>query len=311
MGELAEWGEFAVDKLRGPVLTGFRQKLASWRDPRAKLLRRRRRAKHATVTGAVGTGALGGGAFVSFSPEVLGIPVDPGFMDSMLNVAAFGIGGLAVAAGAGTVSAGLKYRRLNRTPLPDPPPEPVELPPSGSQAREPMRRLRDAEQSLHTALTQLTAAGVGGAGDAVVDARATAAHAAGASREVAARLVAVEAAIRHAPESDRVALREEVQRMRTELDEGVEGYGRLVAAAGRAVAASGSGDQTYLVQDATDRLAGLASALQELSGSGFTGGSPSAFTSSSSEHSAEDSPSAEDAPSEPRPIRRGETEQLN
>jgi hypothetical protein len=270
VGELTEWGEAAVQQLRGPALLGFRRKLALWRDPRARMLRRRRRAKHLTVTGAVSTGALGGGSVLAFSPPYL-VPgiVEGGGAETMLDVAGFGIGGLAVALGVGTISAGLRYRRLLRTPLPDPPPEPVELPLSGSQAREPMRRLRDAEQSLHGALTQLTAAGVGVAGDSVADARETAGRAAGALRQVADRLVVVEAALPHAPESDRAALREEVGRMRRELDEGVEGYGRLVAAAGRAVAASGAGEQASMMQDATDRLAGLASALQELSGPAF------------------------------------------
>lgn len=275
---LAEWNDLALEQLRGPVLTKVRRKLTAWRDPRARLVRQRRRAKHTTVAGATTTGALGGGAYLSYAADDFW-NITESLTETMLDVASFGIGGLAIAVGAGTVGAGLKYRRLKRTPLPDPPPEPVELPSHGSQAREPMQRLRDAERSLHGALTQLDAAGVGVAGDSVVDARGTAARAASALRGVADRLVAVEGAIPHAPESERATLRSDVRRLRSELDEGVESYGGLVAAAGRAVAASGASEQKHLMQDATDRLAGLASALQELSGrspetGGITPGAP-------------------------------------
>ncbi|MDR7300592.1 phage shock envelope stress response protein PspM [Haloactinomyces albus] len=263
--QLGEWNEFALDQLRGPVLTGFRRKLAAWRDPRARLIRRRRRAKHSTVAGATTTGVLGGSAYFSYAADHFWSAIEPA-TETMLDMTSFGIGGLALAMGAGTIGAGLKYRRLKRTPLPEPDPEPVQLPPHDSRAREPMRQLRDAEQSLHHALTQLTAAEAGVAGESAADARSTAARAASALRAVADRLVAVEGAIPHAPTADREALQSDVRRLRAELDEGVESYGGLVAAAGRAVAASGASEQKHVMQDATDRLAGLASALQELSG---------------------------------------------
>lgn len=262
--ELARWGEYALEQARGPVLTGLRRKLAAWRDPRARLIRQRRRARRGSVAGAATTGVLGGGAYASYAADDL-FGVDPGFTETMLDVASFGLGGAAVAAGVGAVGAGLRYRRLKRTPLPDPPPEPVELPAPGSRAREPMQRLRDAEKSLHESLTQLSASGHGVGAASATEARATAAQAASALRSVAARLVAVEGAIPHAPEEQREVLRSDVGRLRAELDDGVEGYGSLVAAAGRAVAASGATEQKHLMQDATDRLSGLASALQELS----------------------------------------------
>lgn len=260
---LGEWGDFALEQLRGPALTGFRKKLAAWRDPRQRLIRRRKRAKRGAVAGGATTGVLGVGAFFSWGPQYLGVPTMEPALETALDAASFGIGGLALGAGVGTVGVWRRYRRLKRTPLPDPPPEPVALPAQDSRAREPMQRLRDAERSLHDALERLSS---GVAGESVADARVTAANAAVALREVADRLVAVEGAIPHAPESEQAALRSDVRRLRAELDEGVEGYGRLVAAAGRAVAASGTPEQKHLMQDATDRLAGLASALQELSG---------------------------------------------
>lgn len=261
--ELAELGETALKQLRGPVLTGLRKKLASWRDPRARLLRQRKRAKATTATGAITTGTFGVGSFVTISPESLGLQVSEN-LGTMLDLSGFGLGGLAVLTGAGTIGAGIRYRRLKRTPLPEAPPEPVDLPPQDSEAHEPMRRLQDAEQSLHRSLMQLTAAGVA---HSVADTRATADGAAQELRQLAARLQAVESALPHAPEPDKETLRADVRELRRELDEGVDGYGGLVAATSRAVAASGAPEQKDLLQDATDRLAGLASALRELSGS--------------------------------------------
>ncbi len=160
----------------------------------------------------------------------------------------------------------MRYRRLKREPLPEAEPEPVALPPSGSAAREPMRRLRDAEQSLHQALEGLRQATVVSDSVAVTEARGTADATARELRHGADRLVAVEAAREHAPSEQRVQLDEDVRRLRGELDEGVEEYGKLVAAAGRAVAASDAPEQRDLLQDATDRLAGLAAGLREVLG---------------------------------------------
>ncbi|WP_243793203.1 phage shock envelope stress response protein PspM [Saccharopolyspora gloriosae] len=266
--ELAEWGEAALRELRGPVAGEVRRKFAKWRDPRARLLRKRKRARQSATAGAVSTGVLGVGAFGSFSPEAFGILLPAGALETSLDVAAFGIGGVAVAAAFGSFTEWRRYRRLLKTPLPEAAPEPVELPPSSSQAREPMRLLRDAEQSMHQALNRLDADGFGEAADA----RATAQRAATALREVASRLQAVEAALPHVPATEQDELRAEAKRLRTELDEGIEGYRYLVAAAGRAVAASGAPEQRHAVQDATDRLAGLATALHELGwGSGAAG----------------------------------------
>ncbi|MGP4018137.1 phage shock envelope stress response protein PspM [Saccharopolyspora sp. 5N708] len=261
--ELAQQlGEAALEQLRGPVLNEVRRKFATWRDPRSRLLRQRKRAKRTATGSAVTAGVFGAGSVVSASTtaawNALG---ELGWL--VQDTTTFGLGGLAVISGVGAVGAGLKYRRLKRTPLPEPLPEPVALPPQGSAAREPMQWLRDAEQSLHGSLSQLTSAG---AGSAAADARGTADNAADELRRVAQRLLAVEAATRHAPAAERSELRADVQRLRAELDEGVEGYGGLVAAAGRAVAASGAPEQKHLLQDATDRLAGLAAGLRELSG---------------------------------------------
>ncbi|QGK70914.1 hypothetical protein GIY23_16565 [Allosaccharopolyspora coralli] len=262
--EAAEWGEFVLDQMKGPVADRVRKKVASWRDPRARLLRRRRRAKHTTVAGGVGTGVLGGSSATAFMADDLAGLQAP--MDVMANLAGVGFGALALPAGIGTIVAWRKYRALLRTPLPEAPPEPVALPPADSAAREPMRKLRDAENSLHESLVQLTAASVDGVNDRAEDARATAVRTAGALRRVSDRLRSVESAQRFAPEADQETLRADATRLRADLDEGVEGYGKLVAAAARAVAASDEPEQASLMQDATDRLAGFAEGLHEISG---------------------------------------------
>jgi hypothetical protein len=82
---------------------------------------------------------------------------------------------------------------------------------------------------------------------------------------VAAQLAAVELARDHAPPMERAPLVEGVSRLREQLDEGLNGYRGLVAAAGRVVAASSSVGPNQELTDATDRLAGLAMALRDLS----------------------------------------------
>lgn len=141
------------------------------------------------------------------------------------------------------------------------------LPPAGSAAREPMQRLRDSEMSFAELLRQLwTADGSGPVPpDAVREAAATADQAATAVRRLAGQLRAVEGARNAAPSGEREELAEAVRELRKRLDDGVEGYGGLVAAAGRTVAASSSSNAREALTDATDNLAGLALALQELS----------------------------------------------
>src|SRR5438876_204116 len=84
-------------------------------------------------------------------------------------------------------------------------------------------------------------------------------------RRVAAQLHAVERARDHSPPLERAPLADAVHRLRTQLDEGVDGYGSLVAAAGRVLAASSLGEPKRDLTEATDHLAGLALALSDLS----------------------------------------------
>ncbi len=145
---------------------------------------------------------------------------------------------------------------------------PTALPPKGSAAREPMQRLAEAEKALAQVLAQLS----GSAGlpasvpvESVAQAQATGAEAATALRGVAAQLVAVEVARDHAPPLERGPLVEGVGRLREQVEEGLDGYRSLVAAAGRVVAASSAPGPKQELTEATDHLAGLAVALRELS----------------------------------------------
>lgn len=257
-------GLTALSSLSGdiPVVAEARATWARWNDPAAKHQRRIRRTSRALtlwvmltllcalalvagVTGLIGAGAastpvLAGGA----------------------GVVVFGTFG---------VRAGIRLRTLKRTELPAAAAAVSPLPPAASAARRPMERLRDSEASLEELLSQL-ALPVDGAASAVPEvsveqARETAEEAAAALRGLAARLQAVEGGRDHAPAAERAALDAAVRTLREQLDDGLTGYGELVAAASRAVAASsgGAGSARDSLTDATDHLAGLAIALRELS----------------------------------------------
>ncbi|MCT2585202.1 hypothetical protein JT362_18975 [Actinophytocola sp. S1-96] len=139
------------------------------------------------------------------------------------------------------------------------------LPPKGSAAREPMQRLADAETALAQVLGQLSAPSTSVPVESVAHVEATSSEAATALRAVAAQLVAVELARDHAPPLERGPLVDGVTRLREQLDEGLDGYRSLVAAAGRVVAANSAPGPKQELTDATDHLAGLAVALRELS----------------------------------------------
>ena len=178
-------------------------------------------------------------------------------------VAALGFAGTSVLA----VRTNVKMRGIDaqrRQLAAVPPPEP--LPARSSAALQPMERLEDAQDTLRELLRQLDSAALTSIpADSVEQARATGAEAASAIRAVSLQLQAVERARDTAPPLDRAPLVEGVRRLRTQLDEGVDGYCGLVAAAGRVLAESTASNPRQVLGDATDHLAGLASALRELS----------------------------------------------
>src|SRR5882757_1324660 len=111
------------------------------------------------------------------------------------------------------------------------------LPPKSSLAREPMERLASGESTLAELLAQITRGG-SVAPESVEHTRRTGADAAVVLRRVAGQLHAVERARDHSPPFERGPLADAVRALRVQLDEGVDGYGSLVAAAGRVLAAS-------------------------------------------------------------------------
>lgn len=173
-------------------------------------------------------------------------------------------------AGTFAVRSGLRMRRLDRERQALGPGANVAqavssaLPPRSSMAREPMERLAQGEATLAELLVQI---GRGGAvpTESVEHTRKTGADAALVLRRVAAQLHAVERARDHAPPLERGPLADAVRALRRQLDEGVDGYGSLVAAAGRVLAASSLGSPNQDLTDATEHLAGLALALRDLS----------------------------------------------
>lgn len=259
LGELIRLGQSVSEQLRGPVADTVRTRVASWRDPRAKLLRRRRRAKRSTVAWSGATTL--GGVWVGIDAAHAELFTTFGGFTSMIVTAVF------LYCTTGSVR---KLIGLHRQPLPAAAPPPVQLPPAGSAAREPMRRLAEAEASLAELLVQLGTPRPGGLAplpaESLAHAQESANAAAAALRAVAAQLAAVEKARRVASESHRGPLDQGVAELRRRLDEGLDGYVALIGTAGQAVIASGSVSPNEALLDASDRLSGLASALRELAG---------------------------------------------
>ncbi|GAB3152340.1 phage shock envelope stress response protein PspM [Amycolatopsis sp. NPDC004378] len=247
-----------------PAFAEARAKWDRWNHPAAKLERRKRRTSRAltlwillTILCGVLTVAAGMGWM-----SATGAPMMPQAIMAFAGAVVFGTFG---------VRSGLKLRELKRIPLPAAPAGPPPLPPAGSVAREPMERLAECEASLGELLRQLSVPSSVGTTPvsevSVADARQTATDAAAALRGLAARIQAIERGRNSAPAREQAALDAAVGKLREQLEDGLEGYRGLVAAAGHTVAASSDGLVTskQALTDATDRLAGLAMALRELS----------------------------------------------
>ncbi|MGH3906553.1 MAG: phage shock envelope stress response protein PspM [Pseudonocardiaceae bacterium] len=230
-----------------------RRALAAVRDPRAKAVRRRRRARRAAelhsgialIAGAV-TAVIG-------STEAL----------ELSEVAAGSVTALAVL-GAGT--AGVRLVRLHRSPLLPAQELPPALPPRGSAARAPLIRLAEAEAGFAELLAVHGVAVVGL--EALESAKAALAQAAAELRGTAETIRAVEraagAATSDKSTAQRAGLLDAVAALRSQLDEGVTEVCGLVTAAGAVVAAARPETRPAALTEATDRLTGLAEGLREL-----------------------------------------------
>lgn len=202
----------------------------------------------AVLAVAAATGVVGAGDFGNAIPAII----------------------IGLISGTFAVRAGLRMRNLTEAQRALGPGEElravtrVALPPKSSLARAPIERLAEAESTLAELLVQIRRGGAVPT-ESVEHTRRTGAEAALILRRVAAQLHAVERARDHAPPLERAPLADAVHQLRAQLDEGVDGYCSLVAAAGRVLAASSLGAPTQDLTNATDHLAGLALALRELS----------------------------------------------
>jgi len=220
-----------------------RQSVGQWRDPAARLRRRRRRARvglYMRLAGAAVVAVLAGMAV----------------RDGDLIIGAF-VSVLALAMLVAVVRSGLVVWHLQRTPMP---PSAPPLPPTGSAARKPMETLAARERTLGELLILLGPA----AGDTAAEARS----AATVLRGCADRVVTLEAARRDAPADAAGDLDEATCAAADELVGGVRAYERLVSAAAKAVSAS-AGDPAAALTDtrlreAADALTGLAAGLREI-----------------------------------------------
>jgi hypothetical protein len=258
--ELTELRELIERHVGDVVADQVRGQLGRWNSPAAKVERKIRRASTLLTVWIVVTLIAGVAAVVG----LLGaITADEGYDQVLGGVTMVIIGG------AMSTRSGLRLRALRRRKrelgnAAGAANSRQSLPPRQSAAREPMRRLAEAERTLHDLLDRAGSAG-GMPADSVEQARTTGIEAASALRSVADRLQAVERAREHAPVAERPALDEAIGRIVAQLDDGMDGYGTLIAAAGRLVAASSAdGPDHQALTDATDHLHGLAMALREL-----------------------------------------------
>jgi len=228
-----------------PVVSEMQAGWMRFHDPAAKLARRKRRTSRTFTLWLVLT-LLSALFAVTGYVGVLG---DTAGMHGALE----GIVGLLIF-GTFATRSGLKLRTLHRTELPRASQQP--LPPTGSAAREPMRRLAECESSLSELLGSMPT-------DSATP-QATADDAAAALRKLADRIRTIERARDHSPRTERAALDTDLSPLVAQLEDGVAAYAGLMAAAGRAVAASSPGTETESLAEATDRLAGFAAALRDL-----------------------------------------------
>lgn len=227
--------------------------VSRWTDPRRRLLRKRRAARRAAVGLGSATGVLTVGTVALASTDA----------NALLTA---GSAGMTAMVAVPTVAVALRLRRLVRLPLSAARPHVVVLPPAGSAARGPLRRLAAAESSLHELVGLL-------AGDAFVpssevqEAALAAASAAAALRREAAELGALERA-RDSSALASAELASVVREAAARLSAGVGEYEMVVAAAARALATASSTGHAHDsgLGDAVDRIDALTAALSELAG---------------------------------------------
>jgi hypothetical protein len=126
-----------------------------------------------------------------------------------------------------------------------------------------VRQLAEAESALAELLRQLRDSAV--LVDLVDDAWRTATDTAARLRAAAARIEAVEVAAEQLRTGERASLEDGARDLLARVQQGLDAYRGLVAAAGRALLASTPALTGRELTEETERLAGIAEALRELS----------------------------------------------
>jgi hypothetical protein len=238
------------------------KKISAAADPRARLLRRRRRALRWGLI--FGIGCL-------FWIAVTGVLAAWGWFVLLLQIT----GAIAVAMAIPATLLLLRYRWLRAEPLPaQRPANTRRLPPPGSAARPAMYALGASERGFFSLLGVIERGSMLPA-DEIRDLTAAARKTSAAMAATAAEVVSMERAAQYA-ESSRTHLAPTINAFTAQLSAGVRQYNEMVTAAaqlvssangdtGAALAASQQRYRDELV-GATERLLGWAQAFDELGG---------------------------------------------
>jgi hypothetical protein len=226
-------------------------------DPRARLLRRRRRALRWAVI--FGTGSL-------FWAAATVLLAAWGWFALLLEIT----GLIAVVQAFAATLLLARYRWLRAEPLPARRPAGSgRLPPPGSAARPAMLALRASQPGFFSLLGAIERGSMVPTSE-ICDLSAAADRAAAALAATAAEVVAMERAVVAAPQS-RAYLVPAINAFTAQLRTGVRQYNKMVSAAAQLVA-SANGEPVPLQRcrgelvDATDRLIAWAQAFDELGG---------------------------------------------
>ena len=240
------------------------KKISAAADPRARLLRRRRRALRWGLIFSAGC---------LFWMVVTAVLAAWGWFALLLEIT----GAVAVVMAIPATLLLLRYRWLRSEPLPTPRPTNTRrLPPPGSAARPAMYALGASERGFFSLLGVIERGSMLPA-DEIRDLTAAANKTSAAMAATAAEVVSMERAAQYS-ESSRSYLVPTINAFTAQLSAGVRQYNEMVTAAAQLVssangsanagAGSAASQQRYRAElvDATDRLLGWAQAFDELGG---------------------------------------------
>jgi hypothetical protein len=238
-------------------------KISAAADPRARLLRRRRRALRWGLIFTVGC---------VFWAVVTSVLAAWGWFALLLQITGF----IAAVQAIPATLLLLRYRWLRSEPLPAPRPGPRlararRLPPPGSAARPAMSALGASERGFFSLVGVIERGAMLPAAE-IRDLTAAANRTSAAMSSTAAEVVSMERAAHHS-ESSRSYLVPTINAFTAQLSAGVRQYNEMVTAAAQLVSSVNGGaglvaSPRYRAElvEATDRLLGWAQAFDELGG---------------------------------------------